>query len=174
MVTIRFQESHQFKLKPLGPNHREIMLAIDNSDGQFVPLLSPEKEGIFRMPVELLWQEGLSLFTSLSYGFMPWRLAQAYCHTLLSNETLKEELKNGQFNVTIVDLIYNECGLALADHVLKTPTMAYWAFSFSSGEASYTTMATPPSHIPSFMSQVTDTMTFAQRMWNTANKFFFD
>ena len=71
-----------------------------------------------------------------------------------------------------VDIIYNECGLALAFNSLKTPVMAYWAFSFSSGEAEFTTMATPPSHIPAFMSQVTHDMTFLQRMWNTAIKFF--
>ena len=33
-------------------------------------------------------------------------------------------------------------------------------------------MATPPSHIPNFMSGVTDTMTFTERMFNTAVKFF--
>lgn len=42
-----------------------------------------------------------------------------------------------------------------------------------SGEAEFTTMATPPSHIPAFMSEVTDEMTFFQRLWNTAIKFFF-
>ena len=51
--------------------------------------------------------------------------------------------------------------------------MAYWAFSFSSGEAEFTTMATPPSHVPAFMSGVTDEMNFPNRMWNTAIKFFF-
>ena len=34
-------------------------------------------------------------------------------------------------------------------------------------------MASPPSHIPNFMSEVTDTMTFFERMWNTAIEFFF-
>ena len=73
----------------------------------------------------------------------------------------------------IVDLIYNECGLALAREVIKTPVMAYWAFSFSGGEAEFTTVATPPSHVPCFMSKVSDQMQFHERMWNTAIKFFF-
>ena len=34
-------------------------------------------------------------------------------------------------------------------------------------------MATPPSHIPAFMSRLTDTMSFSERMWNSAIKFFF-
>ena len=62
-----------------------------------------------------------------------------------------------------MDLIYNECALAIVDQDLKIPAMAYWAFSFSSGEAEFSTMATPPSHVPTFMSEVTDTMTFPQR-----------
>ena len=76
---------------------------------------------------------------------------------------IRQELKDENFNLVIVDLIYNECALALVDQDLKLPVMAYWAFSFSSGEAEFTTMATPPSHVPAFMSEVTDTMTFMQR-----------
>ena len=33
-------------------------------------------------------------------------------------------------------------------------------------------MATPPSHIPNFMTKLTDTMTFTERMFNTAVEFF--
>ena len=61
----------------------------------------------------------------------------------------------------------------MAHEVLETPVMVYWAFSFSGGEAEFTTMATPPSHIPCFMSGVSDQMQFHERMWNTAIKFFF-
>ena len=50
--------------------------------------------------------------------------------------------------------------------------MAYWAFSFSGGEAEFTTMATPPSHIPCFMSKIPIQMSFYERMLNTAIKFF--
>ncbi len=144
---------------------------MNNSDGQ-IPFLTQEAEGKFTMPVDLLWNEGLALTTVFKLPRNPWNVVTSYCHHLLSNETLKEELNRENFDLTIVDLIYNECGLALASHVLKTPTMAYWAFSFSSGEAEFTTMATPPSHVPAFMSEVTDTMSFSERMWNTAIKFF--
>ena len=110
---------------------------MNNTDGS-IPLLSQEAEGKFRMPVELLWEEGLSLSTVFKLPKNPWNLVSSYCHFILSNETLKKELEVEHFNVAIVDLIYNECGLALASHVLKLPTMAYWAFSFSSGEAEFT------------------------------------
>ena len=36
------------------------------------------------------------------------------------------------YDVAIVDLMFNECGLALA-HRLGAPAVGYWAFSFSSG-----------------------------------------
>jgi len=172
VVTLRLQDNHQFKLKQLGPNHREILLAMNNSDGS-IPFLTQETEGKFTMPVEFLWQEGLSLTNIFTLPKNPWYVVTSYCHFLLSNETLKKELEDEKFNLAIVDLIYNECGLALASQGLKLPTMAYWAFSFAGGEAEFTTMATPPSHIPNFMSLVTDTMTFTERMWNTAVEFFF-
>ena len=177
VVTLRFQDSHQFKLKALGPNHREIMLALDNTDGH-LPFVTQEKEGKFTMPVDFLWQEGsalsaiLTLMASKSSN-NPWSVVQEYCHQILSNTTLHNELLEEKFNVAIVDLVYNECGLAIIDQVLKVPKTAYWAFSFSGGEAEYTTVATPPSHVPAFMTAVTDEMTFSERMWNTAVKFFF-
>jgi len=171
VVTLRFLDSHQFKLKDLGPDHREIVLALDNQGGH-LPFVSVEKHGKFGMPVELLWQEGLTLSAIFKLPKNPWSVVSAFCHTLLSNQTLIEELKSEQFDLVIVDLIYNECGLALAANSLDIPAIAYWAFSFSSGEAEYTTMATPPSHVPAFMSQVTHHMTFMERMWNTAIKFF--
>ena len=91
----------------------------------------------------------------------------------MSNDSLIKELEAENFDLAIVDLIYNECGLALTGHRLGLPNVAYWAFSFSSGEAEFTTMATPPSHVPAFMSQVTQNMSFLQRLWNTAVKLFF-
>jgi hypothetical protein len=156
----------------LGPNHREILLALDNTD-ENLPFVSPGKIGKFGMPVDLLWTEGLALSAIFRLPSSPWAVVKAHCNQLLANETLKNELIAEQFNLAIVDLIYNECALALAQHVLKTPTVAYWAFSFSSGEAEFTTMATPPSHVPAFMSQMTDKMDFRQRLWNTAIKLFF-
>ena len=36
------------------------------------------------------------------------------------------------YDIAIVDLMFNECGLALA-HRLGAPAVGYWAFSFSSG-----------------------------------------
>jgi len=38
-------------------------------------------------------------------------LVPEYCRVVLSNSTLIEELRNENFNLAIVDLVYNECSL---------------------------------------------------------------
>lgn len=171
VVTLRFRDFHEYKLKPLGPNHREIMLAFNNSDGR-LPFVSQEDVAKFEMPVELLWQEGLALSTLFKIPRDPWILVKEFCHVVLANQTLLLELKNEKFDLSIVDLVYNECSLAIA-HQLKLPSVGYWAFSFSNGEPEMTTVATPPSHIPCFMSGLTQTMTFWQRLWNFLIKMCF-
>ena len=93
---MRLQDNHQFKLKPLGPNHREILLAMDNSDGQ-IPFVTQEKEGKFTMPVELLWQNGLSLMNIFNCPRNPWYAATTYCHFLFSNQTLRQEVPSSVF-----------------------------------------------------------------------------
>ena len=99
MVTVRFQDTHEFKLKNLGSNHREIVLALKNEDGN-LPFVTKEVEGKFGMPVELLWEEGLSLSTIFKVS-NAWSVVQAYCHQVLSNVTLHNELKSEHFDVTI-------------------------------------------------------------------------
>ena len=63
-------------------------------------------------------------------------LFHEFCNDLLGDKKRIEKLRMQKFDVVLVDLIYNECGLALA-HELGVPTVGYWAFSFSSGEAEF-------------------------------------
>ncbi len=39
---------------------------------------------------------------------------RGYCHRLLGDHDLFDMLKEEKFDVALVDLLYNECGLALA------------------------------------------------------------
>ena len=96
----------------------------------------------------------------------------AHCNHLLGNETLLKELKEEEFDLAIVDLLYNPCSLSLVSHYLKIPVVGYWAFSFVNGEADYTTVSTPPSYIPTFMTGFTDEMSFHQRLINFGGKMF--
>lgn len=43
----------------------------------------------------------------------------ASCETLFTQTKLLQELRNTDFQLAIVDLLYNECGLALAHHLRK-------------------------------------------------------
>ena len=43
-----------------------------------------------------------------------------------------EEFIDEKFDVAVVDLMFNECGLALT-HELGVPSVGYWAFSFAAG-----------------------------------------
>ena len=68
-------------------------------------------------------------------GLKPWAVVDAYCDTVLGDKALLARLRETKFDVAIVDMIYNECGLALAHHLdAALPTVGFWAFSFISGE----------------------------------------
>jgi hypothetical protein len=69
---------------------------------------------------------------------------QAQCHALLGNEDLMAELASTHFDAAIVDFVYNECGLALAQH-LGVPTVGFWASSPAGLHMEFTTMDAPAS-----------------------------
>ena len=58
-------------------------------------------------------------------------LITKFCQLMLDPELITE-LQDQNFDLAIVDLMFNECGLALAHH-LGLPPVGYWAFSFASG-----------------------------------------
>lgn len=170
VTTLRFADSHGLKLRSLGPKHKEIHLYLDNANGT-LPYVTQSKEGQFVMPMQLIWDDGLGLSTILKIMHEPWQLIGGYCHQLCQNTQLIQELREANFDLVIMDLVYNECGLALISH-LKLPYVGYWAFSFVNGEAELSTVATPPSHIPMFMTRYTHEMNFLQRSVNLGYKIF--
>jgi hypothetical protein len=121
-----------------------------------------------QVPFDILWNSGLTAKAVLdSYRAFP--LMGGHCDALVSNKKLRRELKAESFDIAIIDILYNECGLALLSH-LKIPTVGYWAFPFASGEADYTTAFLPPSHVPTFLSKLGHDMTFMERTYNTIMK----
>ena len=63
---------------------------------------------------EHTWSQGMK------FNFVPFEgiLAVAgYCRELLGNHDFVAFLKRQQFDMVLVDLIYNECGLALAHNM---------------------------------------------------------
>ena len=95
-------------------------------------------------------------------------LMTEYCRAILHPDNI-DLLAGESFDVAIVDLMFNECGLSLAHH-LNIPSVGYWAFSFAGGLQEFTTMEALPSFVPSMMSTMGTKMTFLQRTWNMLTK----
>jgi len=83
---------------------------------------------------------GLSFSWQSIYEIAPevYPILNAQCHALLSNMELFNQLKAKKYKVAVIDLIGNECGLALL-HNLGVPAVGYWALPFASGEPDFTT-----------------------------------
>lgn len=103
--------------------------------------------------------------TIIEDGTEAFPLLGSQCETLLANKLLYNSLKEAKFDIAIIDIIFNECGLALL-HQLKIPSIGYWALPFASGEADYTTAFLPASHIPAFLSKLGHEMNFFERTFN--------
>lgn len=74
------------------------------------------------MPLDT-WQNGNK------FNFVPVEgyLTVAYfCHALLGDTKLIRRLQNENFDVVLVDLLYNECSLALAHHLGQFTIVVYW------------------------------------------------
>ena len=127
----RFIDAHGLKLRPAGPNHTEITLYLNNSDNS-LPYTTPGAKGIFSLPMEFVWSRGLGKMSIVQQPRNPWVVVDAYCEQLFGNADLMARLTEARFDVAVVDLIYNECGLALARN-LDLPAVGYWAFSFAGG-----------------------------------------
>lgn len=162
VTTIRYKDTHMLEL-PTHHNHTQMLRALNNVNGRF-PYLTQEQRASFELPQELLWSEGLDVFAILN-TLDAWKVMDGFCDDLLGDETLLKNLEEEKFDVAVVDLIYNECGLALA-HKLSVPSVGYWAFSFSSGPQVFTTAPALPSFVPGFMSELTDVMNFWERNYN--------
>ncbi|CAL4125592.1 unnamed protein product [Meganyctiphanes norvegica] len=160
VTVVRWRDSHSYS--PLDdPNITEYVLAINNTHGN-VPHVSQEERGRFIMPQEQMWSNGLSI-TSVPVDMF--QTISAFCKALFSQEDLIKTLRAQKFDIAIIDLIYNECSLALA-HDMGAPYIGYWAFTFTSGEALYTTAYSPPSVVPVILSHLTTPMGYTSRLIN--------
>ncbi|KAF4523516.1 UDP-glycosyltransferase-03 [Ephemera danica] len=147
---------------PDHPNITFTSLAVDNSDGH-IPFVTKEKRGRFILPLDIMWEQGLNPFGVPLDAF---RTITPMCDTLLGDLELRKRLQNEKFDVALVDLFTNECGLALAYH-LRVPVVAYWALPLSGGEAVFSAgVSQPPGLAPAFMTQLSDRMSFLQRAKN--------
>ena len=86
----------------------------------------------FRLPLEVIWSKGANVIWTIMQMVVGDKvLMEEFCSQILK-PSLVEELLDEKFDVAIIDLMFNECGLALANQ-LGVPSVGYWAFSFASG-----------------------------------------
>lgn len=160
VTVLRWKDTHNYP-DANHPGIKEHVLAINNTDGT-IPRLTVEERASFEMPQELMWRKGTS-WTALPVD--TFLTVGAFCRSLLEREQLREELRREKFDIAIVDILYNECSLALA-HDLGLPSIGYWAFTFAGGEPQYTTAFSPPSSVPLILSHCPEVMSFWERLWN--------
>ena len=60
-------------------------------------------------------------------------VTHVHCQMILQDKTLFNQLNSSKFDLAIVDLIANECSLALA-RALGLPVATFWGFGFQGGE----------------------------------------
>ena len=95
------------------------------------------------------------------------------CHELVSNKKLMKKLQESRFDVILADAI-GPCGELLAE-ILKVPLM--YSLSFSPGyfiEKRSGRLSFPPSYVPVMLSELSDHMTFMERVKNMIYVLYFD
>jgi len=167
ITTIRFSDD---QLPPLqyGPNHTLIVKSLNNSYGD-LPFMTHSDEAQFKLPLGMIWGLGSDIFWTVGQMISADDiLINKFCDIILDDDLISI-LREEEFDFAIVDLMFNECGLALAHH-LGLPVVGYWAFSFASGVQEFTAMEALPSFVPSMMSTVGSKMSFLERVWNLMAK----
>ena len=117
---------------------------------------------------KILWDQGHSVFGLPLDIFC---LTDVHCYTLHHHPELRSLLQNQTFDLVIIDLIGNECSIALAKS-LQIPIIGFWGFPFHGGEAAYTSIPHPPSLYPTFFSGYKMKMDFVERLGNSLLHFF--
>jgi len=175
VTTVKFQDTNLPPLPTSGhPNFTLVHLSINNSLGE-LPFTTTGEQAQFRLPLELIWGSGQNLLWTIkmmAFGQTlfarpaPVLLQTIFCENILGDYVGNSITKDPTpYDIAIVDLMFNECGLALA-HRLGVPAVGYWAFSFSSGWQEFTTQPAPPSFVPAFMSGLGSKMTLGERLQN--------
>ncbi|XP_059092705.1 UDP-glucosyltransferase 2-like isoform X2 [Tigriopus californicus] len=111
---------------------------------------------------QLLWNRGADLTTLPRDLFC---LAGVHCQSLFYDPDVIRLFNETRFDLAIVDLIANECGVALAKSV-HVPIVTFWGFSFQGGEVALTSNFNNPAIVPTFFSALGIRMNFLERTYN--------
>ena len=112
----------------------------------------------------LLWTHG-DFVTPSSTDFIKCALDTHFDSVFGPENNLVEKLRDGQFDMALLDLKGNEFGLALC-HAVNIPVASFWGFPFEGNEALYTSNVRSPAVSPAFGSRLKSNMGFLDRARN--------
>ena len=95
-----------------------------------------------------LWNQGSSLLMFPTNVFC---LVRTHCNTLFSSAAFAEKVNSTVFDVALVDLFLNDCGLAYA-RSMGIPVAGFWGWSLQSSEVGHLPVLNLPSFVPNTLS----------------------
>jgi len=120
-------------------------------------------EEVFAKYVNPFEARKLSTLKRLFYGADHWI---DICHQVYKNEEIQHLLQHGQFDLTIVNGIGNNCFYGML-YQFKCPTMALLTLPAANFITERLGTHLPPSHVPLSFLDLTEKMTFTQRLTNS-------
>ncbi|XP_051646991.1 UDP-glucuronosyltransferase 1A1-like isoform X5 [Manacus candei] len=132
-----------------------------------VPYTQEEMEKDFQAFLQISFEEGsfLTRFLKTYEGMKRLgELSVLSCEWLLKNQELLRYLQESQFDALLTDPVV-PCGLILAEH-LSLPSVYFLRGVPCGLDFEATQCPNPPSYVPRGFSQLTDRMTFFQRVGN--------
>ncbi|XP_052054777.1 UDP-glucuronosyltransferase 2B1-like [Apodemus sylvaticus] len=98
---------------------------------------------------------------------------ESFCKAVVWNKTLMKKLQGSKFDVILADAA-GPCGELLAE-LLKTPLVYSLRFSAGYRHEKYSGgLPLPPSYVPVVLSELSDRMTFVERVKNMLKVLYFD
>ena len=138
-------------------------------------ILLQEERGVYLIDEMFQWSTATTIFENFflpppSFPFVPraassWDYVRGVCRDFFSNTAVLDYLRSSHYDVAIVDLIQNECMLALPVS-MGVPVVGFWMTLPIGLELEYSTQPSNPSYVPHLMSGLTEKMNFVERVQN--------
>ncbi|XP_054994722.1 UDP-glucuronosyltransferase 2B31-like [Sorex araneus] len=128
------------------------------------------EEWIYKMPKNSFWSYYSKLQDMICESYT---VVRNHCKDLVLNKKLMKKLQETKFDVVFADAI-GPCGELLAE-ILEIPLVYSLRFSTGSGLEKYSGgLPLPPSYVPVVLSELSDRMTFMERVKNMIHVLYFD
>ena len=161
VTQVKFRESNS----KLNPNTKVEVIDLPARDptGQCWNFIN--SDGEFDLGIaaaNMFWEKGSSMKMLPPNVFC---IPRTHCDSLFNSKVFADKMNSTKFDVALVDLFTNECGLAYV-RSLNIPVAGFWGWSFTSSEVGHTSVMNLPSHVPATFSGLHAVMNFRERIVN--------